>query len=147
MGGRDATSRAASHPRGRVRGSAFLWELVHSFDLLFQYVNQDLGLGLAEDDVSSGKVDKATKQQKSSLELNALRSIDGVPWFEEMKEYRNFAHRGQLMLYVDVAESGVNGAKLEPVAPGALQLNDVPKQLLAYLTATQTFMSGLGFWP
>ena len=70
-----------------------------------------------------------------------------MPWFEEVKEYRNFAHRGQLMLMVDVEEHGVNGAKLEPVAPGALQLNDVPRQLLAYLTATQTFMSGLGFWP
>lgn len=111
---------------------------------MFQHVNQALAL---DEDMVTGKSinDAATKQQKSSPELNALRSINGLAWFKEVGEYRNFAHRGQLMLMVDIAESGLNGSKLEPVAPGAPQLNDVPKQLLAYLTATQSFMSGLGF--
>ena len=141
--------RQEAIPEAESEIRSFLWELVHSFDLLLQHVNQDLALGLAEDKVTWATISgTATKQQKSSPELIALRSINGgASWFEEMKEYRNFAHRGQLMLLASVGENGVNSSKLAPIAPGARQWTDVPKELLGYLTATQNFMNGLGFWP
>jgi hypothetical protein len=127
---------------------SFLWELVHAFDLLMQHINQNLGLGLAEHGVTWGSLDSAaTRLNVSSAELSALRSLNGTPWFEELKEYRNFSHRGQLMLIPDVGENGVNGSKLEPMVPGVKHPYDVPKQLLGYLTETQNFMNGLSFWP
>jgi len=111
-------------------------------------INDTLALGLSEDKVSWKTVDEtAIKQQKTSHALTALRALNGESWFQEMKEYRNFAHRGQLMLIADVGESGVNACKLAPIAEGAQQVVDVPTQLSGYFTEMQNFMSAHGFWP
>jgi len=139
--------RQVKIPEAESEIRSFLWELVHAFDLSLIFVNENLSLGIALDLVSWKTVDEAaTKQGKNSAELQALRALKAGSSFQQIKEYRNFAHRGQLMLMLEVTENGVQGSKLAPEHKGAQSVMDVPVLLSGYLADLRTVMNSIGFW-
>lgn len=106
---------------------AFFWELTASFDTLLQEINRRFSLGIDESDVRWDTVSKALSgQRKYKRFLSRLSEGYGSPWFTEVREYRNFAHRGTVAVEAMAIDSefhpeaGVQfgGMMLRPLARG-----------------------------
>ncbi len=74
---------------------AFFWELTSAFDTLLQHINRKYELGLDQRDVLWDTVSKELSQRKEHKKLlRRLAKGYNSTWFTEVREYRNFAHRG-----------------------------------------------------
>ena len=74
---------------------AFFWELTSAFDTLLQLVNRQYELGLDQRDVLWDTVSKKLSQRRELKPLlRKLAKGYSSEWFTDVREYRNFAHRG-----------------------------------------------------
>lgn len=106
---------------------AFFWELCAAFDTLLQEINRRLELGISEREVDWSTVSQALSvRPKYKRFLSKLSKGYNSDWFSEVREYRNFAHRGTILIeafgvdYDLKPEKGVRfaGVMLRPVGGG-----------------------------
>lgn len=77
----------------------FFWELCASFDTLLQEINRRFELGIQERDVDWSTASEALSQRPEHKKfLRKLSKGYNSRWFTEVREYRNFAHRGTIMV-------------------------------------------------
>lgn len=78
---------------------AFFWELCSAFDTLLQEINRRLALGIPVAEVYWHKVSlELSERGEYKKFLKKLEKEFNSPWFVEVREYRNFAHRGTLLV-------------------------------------------------
>ncbi len=119
---------------------AFFWELVAAVDVLLVQVNMTHELEIAEDEIAWRTVKTAAERRRiSSRPITMLKQTFESDWFTEVRGYRNFAHRGQLITIFDVSEDGnrppVGG--LFPARDGQERSFDLLHQLRGYLEKMQ----------
>jgi hypothetical protein len=78
---------------------AFFWELCASFDTLLQEINRRLELSISEREVGWNTVSQALSVKPEYKKfLSKLSRGFNSEWFTEVREYRNFAHRGTIIV-------------------------------------------------
>ena len=80
---------------------AFFWELTSAFDTLLQFINRKYELGLDQRAVRWDTISKALSERSEHKKLlRDLTSGYNSAWYTDVREYRNFAHRGTVVAEV-----------------------------------------------
>lgn len=132
---------------------SFFWELVSTFDTILCWANRRYSLGINECDVDwssiKAKAKKGAKDQDDwDKKFALLQSTKNSPWFFEVSQYRNFAHRAHLFAVTEYAEKRngdtveyeIKATRLEPAREGQYEYLEIVQQLSGYLEE----MRGLG---
>jgi len=120
---------------------AFFWELVASFDTMLQWANRRYGLGVCEHQVKWKRIPRKSSKDQAEWDVKyaLLESAWNSEWFYETRMYRNFSHRGFLLVqgeyddHLGKSKPTLRLIWLIPAREGQQEYVDLLQQLSQYL--------------